>query len=53
MSTMAYEKRQIKLRYKNETREHEHGGYMAKKERIEYKNMMAKACEACASRVYP
>ena len=53
MSTMTYEKRQIKLRYKNETREHEHGGYMSKRERIEYEDMMKKACEACASRVYP
>jgi hypothetical protein len=48
MSTMASTQKDIKLNYRNHSYEHEHGGYMSKKEREEYAAMMHKACEACS-----
>jgi len=55
MTTLSLDQRNIKLRGGgvpiDESTEHVHGGYMSRKERTEYEDMMTKACLACSQRL--
>jgi hypothetical protein len=55
MTTLSVDQRNLKLRGRrdpiDESMEHVHGGYMSRKERTEYEDMMRKACLACSQRL--
>ena len=53
MATMASDMKDIMVKCKNSIAEHEHGGYMPRKERDQYDAMMHKALQACANRRRP
>lgn len=50
MATMASDLKDIMVKCTNSIAEHEHGGYMPRKERDQYDAMMHKALQACANR---